>query len=82
VKDKIEHSAECLLIVKTSRDLFDQLRLKLESFPFLRTAGVLALPVIAGSPTYLAWLDASLCEPDASLSEPDASLSETSRQSA
>jgi periplasmic divalent cation tolerance protein len=58
--DKIEHSAEYLLMIKTSRELFDQLRLKLEESHSYELPEVLALPVVAGSPNYLAWLESEL----------------------
>jgi periplasmic divalent cation tolerance protein len=57
---KIEHSSEWLLVVKTSRELFDALRVKLESAHSYELPEVLAVPVIDGSPTYLAWLEAEL----------------------
>jgi periplasmic divalent cation tolerance protein len=59
-KGKIEHSAECILMIKTSRELFGQLRLKLEASHSYQVPEVLALPVTAGSPHYLAWLDSEL----------------------
>jgi periplasmic divalent cation tolerance protein len=60
--DKTEHSAECLLMIKTSRELFDQLRLKLESLHSYELPEVLAVPVVAGSPNYLTWLESQLPE--------------------
>ena len=59
-KGKVETSAEYLLIIKSSRDLFDQLRLKLESAHSYELPEVLAMPIVAGSPNFLAWLDAEL----------------------
>ena len=59
-KGKVETSAEWLLIIKTSRDLFDQLRLRLESAHSYELPEVLAVPIVAGSPNFLAWLDAEL----------------------
>lgn len=59
-KGILEKSAECLLIIKSSRDLFDQLRLKLDAVHSYELPESLALPVIAGSPNYVAWLDREL----------------------
>ena len=46
--------------MKSSRDLFEQLRVKLEAAHSYELPEVLAVPVIAGSPTYLAWLETEL----------------------
>src|SRR6266566_4015012 len=56
----IQDSAEWLLVIKSSRDLFDRLRLLLESAHSYEVPEVLALPVIAGAPNYLAWIEAEL----------------------
>jgi periplasmic divalent cation tolerance protein len=64
-KDKVEQATECLLVIKTSSNLFGQLRSKLESLHSYEVPELLALPVIAGSPKYLAWLDAELRDPAA-----------------
>jgi periplasmic divalent cation tolerance protein len=57
---KIEESSEFLLAIKTSRNLFEPLRAVLESAHSYELPEVLALPVVAGSPDYLAWLDTEL----------------------
>ena len=57
---RIEEAGEWLLVIKTSRDLFDQLRVVLESAHSYELPEVLALPVVAGSPDYLAWMDREL----------------------
>jgi periplasmic divalent cation tolerance protein len=49
-----------LLLIKTSRGQFDVLRREIESVHSYEVPEVLALPVIAGAPRYLAWLAASL----------------------
>jgi periplasmic divalent cation tolerance protein len=59
-KGKIEDSGEWMLVIKTSRDLFDRLCLVLESAHSYELPEVLALPVIAGSPNYLSWLEGEL----------------------
>ena len=59
-KGEIQSSAECLLLIKTSQDLFDLLRQKLEAAHSYELPEVLALPIIAASPNYLDWLTREL----------------------
>ena len=59
-KGKVEDSREYLLVIKTSRDLFEPLRALLESAHSYELPEVLALPVVAGSPNYLAWMEGEL----------------------
>jgi periplasmic divalent cation tolerance protein len=59
-KGKIEDSPECLLVIKTSRDMFEKLRSVLEAAHSYELPEVLALPIIDGSPNYLAWLGVEL----------------------
>lgn len=56
-KGVVEESREWLLIVKSRRERFDQLRLALESAHSYELPEVLAIPVLDGSPNYLAWVD-------------------------
>lgn len=56
----ITDAAEWLLVIKSSRGLFDRLRAALESAHSYELPELLALPVIEGSPNYLAWLDGEL----------------------
>ena len=59
-KGAVENSDEWLLIIKTSRPLFDQVRVLLEAVHSYEVPEVLALPVVAASPNYLAWLTTEL----------------------
>lgn len=59
-KGRIEDSSECLLLIKTSRDRFEALRAVLEGAHSYELPEVLALPVVDGSPNYLAWLTGEL----------------------
>ena len=61
---KVEDSTEWLLIVKTSRGRFEALRTVLEAAHSYELPEVLALPIIDGSPNYLAWLETELSEPE------------------
>ena len=49
-------SAEFLLIIKTSRDLFPALRAEIEKLHPYEVPELLALPVVAGAENYLSWL--------------------------
>ena len=59
-KGTIEDASEWLLSIKTSRELFDRVRLALESAHSYELPEVLALPVVEGSPNYLAWMEGEL----------------------
>ena len=56
-KGVVEESQEWLLIIKSRRERFDQLRLALESAHSYELPEVLAIPVVDGSPNYLTWVD-------------------------
>jgi len=59
-KGTIEESDECLLVIKSSRDLFDRLRLELEKAHTYEVPEVVAVPVVDGAPNYLHWIDGEL----------------------
>ena len=52
----IEESAEILVLIKTSRPLFDRLRAEISRLHSYSTPEIIALPVIDGAPDYLNWL--------------------------
>jgi periplasmic divalent cation tolerance protein len=56
----IETAAECLLIIKSSRALFEPLRLALEQAHSYEVPELLALPVTEGAPRYMHWLEDQL----------------------
>jgi len=56
----IESAQECLLIVKSSRPLFEQLRATLEKAHAYDVPEVLAVPVVEGAPNYMDWLEGQL----------------------
>lgn len=62
-KDGIEDATECLLVIKTRRDLLDALRSEIEKKHSYEVPEVLALQVVDGSPSYLEWLDRELKAP-------------------
>src|ERR1700689_98518 len=53
-------AAEWLLVIKTSRPLFERLQSALESTHSYELPEILALPVVEGSANYLAWIDGEL----------------------
>jgi periplasmic divalent cation tolerance protein len=59
-KGVVENAAEWMLVIKTSRDLFERLRLSLEGAHSYELPEVLAIPIVEGSPTYLTWLESEL----------------------
>jgi periplasmic divalent cation tolerance protein len=58
----IEEAAECLLIIKSSRPLFDRLRTALEKAHAYDVPEVLAVPVVDAAPNYMNWLEGQLGE--------------------
>lgn len=59
-KDVIEDASEFLLIIKTRRDLFPQLRAEIASLHSYKVPEIIALPIVDGNDAYLAWLDREL----------------------
>lgn len=60
----VTDAAEWLLVIKTSRPLFEPLRTALESSHSYELPEILALPVIEGSTNYLSWMDGELQSAD------------------
>ena len=59
-KGAVEDSAEWLLIIKSSRELFASLSAALESAHSYELPEIIALPVIEGSQNYLSWIEREL----------------------
>jgi len=57
-KGEVEEAKEWLLIIKSRRERFEELRVLLEGAHSYELPEVLALPVVDASPNYLAWLEA------------------------
>lgn len=55
-KDAIENEAEVLLVIKTSRPLFEDLRAEIERVHSYEVPEVIAMPVVDGSEAYLEWM--------------------------
>ncbi len=59
-KGAVENAEEWLLLIKSSRASFDQLRKAIEKVHSYEVPEILALPVVDGSEAYLEWVAASL----------------------
>lgn len=63
-KGAVEAASECLLIVKSSRDLFASLTAVLEKAHSYEVPEALAIPIVDGAANYLNWLGANLRSQD------------------
>src|SRR5579863_2437271 len=63
-KGAVADASEWLLVIKTSRPLFAELRTALESTHSYELPEILALPVMEGSANYLSWMDGELRSAD------------------
>src|SRR5258708_7926314 len=61
-KGAVESAEECLLLIKSARGLFADLRAELEKIHPYEVPEILALPVVEGSAMYLEWMASSLRE--------------------
>ena len=59
-KGALEKSAECLLLIKTSRECFAELKTEMEKIHPYEVPEILALQVVEGSENYLNWMDLNL----------------------
>ena len=59
-KDNIEKAEEWICLLKTSRELYEELEHTIQLYHSYELPGVLAIPVIAGSETYLNWNESHL----------------------
>ncbi len=53
---KIDRAEECLVIMKTRKDLFSELSARVKVLHSYEVPEVLALPVVDGSEEYLEWM--------------------------
>jgi periplasmic divalent cation tolerance protein len=56
----VETADECLLVIKSSRELFDSIRVRLEAAHSYEVPELLALPVVECAANYMNWLGANL----------------------
>ena len=57
---RVERDTEDLLIVKTRTDLFDRLKQRVQELHGYDVPEIIAVPIAAGSESYLEWMTASL----------------------
>ncbi|MDQ2922127.1 MAG: divalent-cation tolerance protein CutA [Acidobacteriota bacterium] len=57
---KIERQKEVLVIAKTTKSKFEELEAKVRAIHSYETPEIIALPLTAGSPPYLEWLNSSV----------------------
>ena len=57
---KIADEKECLMLLKSSRELFPALRGEVEKLHSYSVPEVIALPIIDGNPNYLNWIGESV----------------------
>ncbi len=58
--DRIETGQEWRCVVKSRRDLFERVERAIRVMHPYDVPQILAVPILAGSPDYLAWLDGEL----------------------
>ncbi len=59
-KDEIDESTEFLVFMKSREELFQRLSKRVKKLHSYEVPEVIALPITAGAPSYLKWLDACL----------------------
>jgi periplasmic divalent cation tolerance protein len=57
---KIADERECLMVLKSSRGMFPELRAEIEKLHSYSVPEIIALPIIEGSPDYLHWIAENL----------------------
>ena len=66
----VETSQEWLCLAKSRRDLYRPLEEAIRRLHPYEVPEILAIPILAGSATYLAWLDASVLPPPGESEDP------------
>lgn len=56
----VQHDSETLLLIKTRNELYDAVAAFIASHHRYEVPEVIRIPIEAGSPSYLAWVDSSL----------------------
>ena len=57
---KIQDEGECLLLIKSASEKFEAVRSRIRQLHTYQTPEVIAIPITAGDPDYLAWLRSSI----------------------
>lgn len=53
---KLEQATECLLLIKTTADRFEELKQRVQALHPYELPEIIAVPITAGDSTYLNWL--------------------------
>jgi periplasmic divalent cation tolerance protein len=59
-RGEIEEASEWMVIIKSRRDLFDELRVEVEKIHSYEVPEVIALSIIEGSEGYLNWMEGQI----------------------
>jgi periplasmic divalent cation tolerance protein len=59
-QERLEDEPEVLLLIKTRRNRFAELEMRLKSLHPYAVPEIIALPLAAGSAAYLTWLSAAV----------------------
>mgnify|MGYP002000549864 CR=1 FL=1 len=57
---KVHHENESLMLIKTTRDMFDHVNEKVEAIHSYDTVEIISLEITQGSTKYLQWIDQSI----------------------
>jgi periplasmic divalent cation tolerance protein len=57
---KVESTEECLLLMKSRKDLFEKIVETVKELHSYEVPEILALPIVNGSKAYLDWMDSCL----------------------
>jgi periplasmic divalent cation tolerance protein len=57
---KVCRETECLLVIKTTREHFEEVRDRIRRMHSYQVPEIIAVPVVAGDADYLKWLHASV----------------------
>ena len=61
---KVEDEKEFLLVIKSTRDLFPEIRKEILALHSYKVPEVICLPIVDGSQAYLRWLGESVKQPE------------------
>jgi periplasmic divalent cation tolerance protein len=61
-QDQLQQEPEWQLLIKTTRDRFSALQERVLTLHSYEVPEILAIPIEAGSPSYLAWIDTQVDE--------------------
>ena len=59
-KGEVQRESEILLVAKSTRAKFDELEAAVRAIHSYETPEIIALPIVAGSQSYLSWLSSCL----------------------